>query len=258
MKKFKTLLAYEFRETLLSRWFLFFLISYNFILYVLFYFTNQMEQVYASLLNAVLYFNFIVVLFFSVLTWQNSAEFISLVLSQPVSRGQVFWSRLISFLTGIALFTGVSLILQVSLALDQNLTVQLLGTQFLIQMIATGTGLLIATAVEDRLKAIALAGGVIVLLVFALDAIELAVMVHFSAYPLEKTILFLSLLNPLSVLRYQSLIDQNNSLWIGYAGLLLSRTWHSGILQGFSFLALGLWLSLPIFISRWLFQRKDL
>lgn len=258
MGKFKTLLGYELREVIISRWFLFYVVGLNLILHTLLYFTNQVEQVYGSVLNAVLYFNFIAIFLFSLLTWQNSLDFVSLVLSQPVNRRDVFWARLVAFIGSVSLFTGSSLVIQLVTSMDAIPLLHLLGTQLAVQVIAAGLGFMIAIAIEDRLKAVAVAAALLLVLGFALDALSLGIMIQFSAFPLERTILLLSLLNPLSLLKYQNLMEQNNSLWIGYAGVLLTRSWHSGLLQVLSVAALIFWMVVPTALSAWFFNKKDL
>lgn len=258
MNQFKTLLGYEMRGITSSRWFLFYVISFNVILYVLHYFANQTEQIYASTLNAVLYVHFIAVLIFSTLNWQHSTDFVALVLSQPVNRRDVFWARLIAFIVCVSLFTGFSLILQLGAMLSLGQLQNLLLAQILIQAVAAGMGFCIAIAVEDRLKAISVVGVWIVLFAFALDAFTLTIMIQFSNFPLEKAVLGLSLFNPLALLKYQSLMEQNNSLWLGYAGVLLTRAWKSGVLQIASTLALTVWIFLPTLAGAWWFNKKDL
>lgn len=258
MEKFKTLLKYEIREIVLSRWFLCYIAAFNVMVYTLLYFSNQIDQVFTSTLNVLLYFHFITVLALAVLTWQNSMDFVSLVLSQPVSRRDVFWARLTAFTLSVSLLTGISLVVQLGATVGGAMLLKLLTAQFAIQAVALGLGFLIAIGIEDRLKAIATVGVTVGLLCFALDAFALGIMIQFSAFPLEKTILTLNLLNPLSLLKYQSLIEQNNSLWIGYAGVLLTRTWQTGFLQMMSALALSFWLIVPVTLSFWLFKNKDL
>lgn len=256
--KFLTLLLHEILGVCVSRWFWFYLFFFNGVLYGLRYFTNRPEQVFISTLNSVLYFHLVSLLIFATLTWQNSADFISLVLSQPVNRRSVFGARLTSFAFSVSLFTGLSLIAQMGSSLPLPQLMQILIAQVVIQWIALGLGFLIAVLVEDRLKAMALAAGVILLTCFALDAFSLWVMINYSTYPLEKTILALGLLNPLTLLKYQSLAEQNSSLWIGYAGLLLTRAWKDGLLQVWSMMALFLWTFVPVTLAWRSFQRKDL
>lgn len=258
VSRFNTLLEYEIRDILSSRWFLFYIGSFNTIVYLLLYFANQTEQVYGSALNAVLYTHFIATLIFSTLKWQNSADFVALVLSQPVNRREVFWARLAAFMFCVGAIMGASLLLQLGRVLDAGQLVNLLLAQISIQAIATGMGFLIAIAVDDKLKAISIVGLWIMLFGFALDALSLTVMIQFSAFPLEKTILGLSLLNPLALLKYQGLMEQNSSLWLGYAGVLLTRAWKSGLLRMASTGALVLWVVLPALAGAFWFERKDL
>lgn len=258
MRKFRTLFFYDTINIFLSRWFWFYIIAFNGILYALRFFTNRPEQMFMSVLNSVLYFNLASVLIFAPLAWQNSADFISLVLSQPVSRRSVFGARVLSFAVPVILTTAVSLVVQMIYNLETREVLRILIAQGILQWIAICCGFLIAILIEDRMKAIAVAVGVAFLIGFALDALNLWIMINYSAYPLEKLVLFLSLLNPLALLKYLNMVEQNSSLWIGYAGLMLTRAWKDGALQFIGAIALLIWSVVPLVIAWQWFERKDL
>lgn len=257
MKKFKTLFAYETIALAKSRWLWIYLVAFNLILFSLRYFSNDPQQLFVSTMNSVLFFHSIGLLLFATLSWQNNSEFISLILTQPIKRSTVFWARLSSFWLSVGLSTGVSLLVQMGPSLQFAENIRLLLTQSLIEVIFTGIGFLLAIKIQDRLKAMAIAAAVILLFTLILDGFSLWIIINYSAYPLEKLILALSALNPLTLLKYQNLAADESSLWIGYAGLLLKRAWETGFIKAISALALFLWICVPVSLAWFSFKRKD-
>lgn len=257
MKKFNTLFKYESVALAQSRWLWVYLLAFNLILFSLRYFSNDPQQLFVSTMNSILFFHSIGLLLFSTLSWQNNSEFISLILTQPIRRKTVFWARLLSFCLSIGVFTGVSLVIQVGNSLVPGEVLRLLISQTIIEIIFTGIGFLLAIQIQDRLKAMAIAAAVILLFCLILDGLSLWIIINYSAYPLEKLILGLSALNPLTLLKFQNLANDESSLWIGYAGLLLRRAWDSGFIKVISSVALILWILMPISLAWMKFQRKD-
>lgn len=257
MKKFNSLFIYESRALAQSRWLWIYLISFNLILFSLRYFSNDSQQLFVSAMNSVLFFHSIGLLLFATLSWQNSLEFISLILTQPVERKTVFAARLSSFYLCLIVTTSLSLVGQLgaSLSLAENL--RLLLSQTFVEVIFIGVGFLLAIQIQDRLKAMAMAAAAILLFCLVLDGLNLWIIINYSAYPLEKLILALSSLNPLALLKYQNLANDKSSLWIGYAGLLLQRAWDTGIIKAISATALVLWVFVPVSFAWLSFKRKD-
>ncbi len=257
MKKFSTLFKYESFALVQSRWLWIYLIAFNLILFFLYHFSNEPQQLFVSVMNAVLFFHSIGLLLFATLSWQNNSEFTSLILTQPIKRHTVFLARTLAFYLYLICAAGASLLIQIGPSLSLNEIFRLIASQSLIIIIFTGIGFLLAIQIQDRLKAMAVASALILLFTLALDALNLWIITNYSYYPLEKLILVLSSLNPLTLLKYQNLTQDENSLWIGYAGLLLKRAWDSDLIKIVSGIALLFWTFGPISWAGLKFQRKD-
>lgn len=257
MKKFNTLFRYESVALAKSRWLWIYLVAFNLILFSLRYFSNDPQQLFVSTMNSVLFFHSIGLLLFSTLSWQNNSEFISLILTQPIARRTVFWARLSAFCLSIGLSTGLSLMIQMGPSLQADESLRLLLSQTVIEIIFTGIGFLLAIQIQDRLKAMAIAAAVVLFFCLILDGLNLWIIINYSVYPLEKLILGLSSLNPLTLLKYQNLANDESSLWIGYSGLLLRRAWETGFIKAVSSLALLLWIVTPVSVAWMRFKRKD-
>ncbi|KHD89597.1 MAG: hypothetical protein OM95_02370 [Bdellovibrio sp. ArHS] len=257
MRKFKTLFKYESLALAQSRWLWIYLAAFNLILFALRYFSNEPQQLFVSTMNSILFFHSIGLLLFATLSWQNNSEFISLILTQPIQRKTVFIARFLAFGLSLALFTDASLLLQMGASLSPEENLRLLVSQTVVEIIFTGLGFLLAIQIQDRLKAMAVAAGLVLLFCLVLDSVSLWIIINYASYPLEKIILGLSALNPLTLLKFQNLAHDENSLWIGYAGLLLQRAWDSGFIQTLCGLALSLWIVLPVSAAWVRFKYKD-
>jgi ABC-type transport system involved in multi-copper enzyme maturation permease subunit len=257
MHKILTLIRYELSSIAKSRWFWVLTAVYNALYFFDLYFSNDSEQLFVSLLNLIVYLNACVLLFFSTLYWQSHSEFISLLLTQTVTRFEVFISRVVSF--GIMIMGSTSVFLLVHLWGNVEILqlLSLLGTQAMIQGVFCSIGFWIAIRVHDRLKAMAGVFVLLVLFVFLLDALILGVIVGFQKYPLEYPVLLLSMLNPIALTKLRAISEVNASLWSGYAGVLLTRAYRSGLIQGFSQVVLVFWLVLPLVTAWRQFKKRD-
>jgi len=257
MKKFSVLFLYEFLSIITGRWLWFLLIVYNLLFALVRYYTVDRTQIFISSTNIVIYFNSIAVLLFSTLYWQNNSEFVSLILTQPVKRSVVFLARLFSFYSGLILVTALTVLVHLVQVLDLHFLGALLLSQVLIQFIFIGVGFFLAILTADRLKALAWDILLIVFFVFILDGIILWLIINYSQYPLEKVVLLLSSLNPISLMKFQTLSDVNVSLWSGYSGILLKRAYESGFIQAMNILSVILWWALPTTLAAYFFNKKD-
>jgi Cu-processing system permease protein len=211
-----------------------------------------------SMLSIILIIVPLVSLIFSTIYMYNSAEFIELLLSQPVRRGQLL----------LSMYAGVSLSLLVAFAAGAALPMILIvGTTTAYMMAAAGfilTAVFVALAVlgsvitRDKAKGIGIA--IMIWLYFSLfyDAIMLLIMFQFSDYPLEKPMLFLCALNPVDLARVFILLQMDISALMGYTGALYQKFFGSSFGILFSVSLMLLWVAVPLWFSHRTFLRKDL
>lgn len=257
MNKVKVLFKYELMALLFSRWFWVYLGVFNLGLFALRYFSNSAEQLFVSIFNVILYYHFTALLLFSTLAWQNNTKFTFLIMTQPVSRAQVFFSRFAAFNLGVIATTAISVVGQMVLYFDKQELFRLLMAQASLQIIFTGLGFFLAIKIQDHLKSMAMAMACILTFGLILDGLNIWIIINYNKYPLEHVVLLLSALNPLTLVKFQTLALEHSSLWIGYAGLVLQRVWSSGFIQAVSAAALLFWITLPTVFAWRTFARKD-
>lgn len=211
-----------------------------------------------SLLNVILLIVPLVSMVFSTIYMYNSAEFIELLVSQPLKR-RTIW---------LSLFSGLALSLSLSFFVGAGIPILLyqpsptgimmLGTGLLLSVIFVAVAIFAAVTTRDKAKGI---GKVILLwLYFALlfDGLVLFLLFQFADYPLEKAMVAVSALNPIDLSRILILLQMDISALMGYTGALFRNFFgtQSGILL--AFVVLVAWCIVPLWLSLRKFSSKDL
>lgn len=211
-----------------------------------------------SLLNLVLFIVPLVSLIFSTIYLYNSAEFIELLVSQPLGRKSIW----------LSLYTGVAVSLSISFLLGTGIPILLYSSD------TTGTILIIAgtlltiifvslaflATVLTRDKAKGMGTSIFIWLYFSLifDGLVLFLLFQFADYPLEKIIVTLSTLNPIDLCRILILLQMDISALMGFTGAVFKNSFgtQSGLI--FAFALLVLWALVPLLLSLKKFIKKDL
>jgi Cu-processing system permease protein len=211
-----------------------------------------------SLLNVVLIIVPMMCVVFSTIYNYNSAEFIELLVSQPLKRRHI-WLSLFAGLAGalsIALLIGIGLPVLIFQTTAAGGMLVLAGVALSIIFVAIA--LLASVRTRDKAKGI---GKAILLWLFwslLWDALVLFLLFQFSEYPLEKPMIVASFLNPIDLARILILLKMDVSALMGYTGAIFRDFFGttSGMLISGSVLLL--WIIVPLWRSLRHFQRKDL
>ena len=211
-----------------------------------------------SMLNILLILVPLVSLVFSTIYMYNSAEFIELMLSQPIRR----WHLLFS------LFTGLCLSMILAFLAGAGLPVILLeGSATAWMMTAVGcclsaifVSLAVLGAVITRDKARGIGIAILIWLYFTLlyDGLLLLLLFQLSDYPLEQPMLVLCALNPVDLARLLILLKLDISALMGYTGALYREFFGSSMGIVISFFMMLLWMIVPLVIARRIFRKKNL
>ncbi len=211
-----------------------------------------------SLLNVILLVVPLVSIIFSTIYVYNSAEFIELLVSQPLQR-KTIWLSLYCGLAAslsIAFFIGAGIPL---LIYHPNLLgLMMCMTGIFLSIIFVGIAMLAAVKTRDKAKGI---GMVIILwLYFSLlfDGLVLFLLFQFADYPLEKPMIAISALNPVDMGRILIMLQMDVAAMLGYTGAVFKEFFGSitGII--FTGFVLLMWIVFPLWLSARKFNSKDL
>ncbi len=211
-----------------------------------------------SLLNLILFIVPLVSIIFSTIYIYNSAEFIELLVSQPINRKSI-WLSLFGGLAGaltLAFIVGAGIPTLLFEPSATGLTMVVMGA--LITVIFVSIAMLGAVNTRDKAKGIGLA--ILLWLYFSLvfDGIVLFLLFQFADYPIEKAMVGVSALNPIDLGRILILLKMDVSALMGYTGAIFKDFF--GTEKGYiiSLAVLLLWVALPYWYSIKKFTRKDL
>ena len=255
-------LKYELRDLARSRavivYALFFLLTSD----LLFRFSGGSAKALLSLANVALIVVPLVSLVLGTMFLYNAREFNELLLSQPVNRRQLY----------AGLYLGLAVPLVVGFLAGSSLPVLLHGLDeprhavalamlglagFFLTGIFIAIAFVVALRFEDRVRGMGVALLVWLFLAVVYDGLVMMGANIFYAYPLEKPLLALMVLNPVDLARVILMLNFDISALMGYTGAVFRDFFGSSMGLGVALVALGCWLAGPLVAGLRLFDRKD-
>lgn len=211
-----------------------------------------------SLLNIVLIIVPLLSVIFSTIYVYNSAEFIELLVSQPVKRTTLLTSIYVGLTTSLLLAVMVGIGIPVLLYDPSDVGLTLVIAAALLTAVFTGIAILASVVTRDKAKGI----GVSILLWFyfaiIFDGLVLFLLFQFADYPLEKLSIGLTALNPVDLSRILVLLKMDISAMMGYTGAVFKAFFEG--LTGYAFITVVMiaWVCWPVMLAIKKFNKKDL
>jgi Cu-processing system permease protein len=224
----------------------------------LFQIEENSSKAILSLLTIVLTVVPLISLIFTTIHFYNSYEFIELMLAQPLSRARVLISQFgglsISLLGAFWIGAGVPALLYS----PDTTSVSLLLTGSLLTIIFISMALLTSVSARDKATGIGLALMIWFFFSLIYDGILLFALFALSDYPMEKTTLLLSALNPVDLARIFIMLKMDVSVLMGYTGAVYKSFFGSTKGALFTLLVMLIWIAIPALLARRKFIRKDM
>ena len=211
-----------------------------------------------SLLNIILFVVPLVSIIFSTVYLYNSAEFIELLVSQPLQR-RTIWMSIFTGLAGavsVAFLVGVGIPVLLFAGTSSGIVLLLCG--IVLSVVFVAVAMWAAVRIRDKARGIGLS--ILLWLYFALlfDALVLFLLFQFSDYPIENGMVAVSMLNPIDISRILILLQVDLSAMMGYTGAIFRNFFGTGGGMAVTCLVLLLWVVLPVWFSLKFFERRDL
>lgn len=219
---------------------------------------DDVSKVQLSLLNIIILIVPLVSVIFATIHWYNSAEFIEVLLAQPVSRKRIFISEFVA----LSLAVGGAFILATGIPLlifyPDAVSLLLMIGGFFLTIIFIALAFWSAVFTRDKAKGIGLS--LVLWLYFSLiyDGLVLMLMFNFSDYPIDKIVVVLLSLNPVDVSRVMVLMKMEMSAMLGYSGAVFTDFLGSSVGLIYSIVLLIIWSIVPFFWALRKFSKKDL
>lgn len=211
-----------------------------------------------TLLNLMLLTIPLVSIIFSSIYIYNSAEFIDLLVSQPISR-KTIWISLYSGAMGAltcSFLIGIGIPVFLFLPLTQSLF--LIGTGLGVTLTFSSFGFLSSVWVRDKAKGIGLSIILWLFFVLLFDGVILLLLFQLSDYPVEDFMVFITLLNPIDLARILVLLQLNVSAMLGYTGAVFKEFFGTTLGTGVAIVSLFIWVVIPFYLSLIIFNKRDL
>ena len=252
------LVKYIFLDLVRSR----FVLSYFFLLLIFtitfFLLQNDTAKIQLSLLNIILLIVPLVSVVFSTIHWYNSAEFIEVLLAQPVSRKKIFISEFIAVSSALGGAFLIALGVPMIIFSCDAVSILLALGGFFLTIIFIALAFWSAVFTRDKAKGIGLS--LVLWLYFSLlyDGLVLMLMFNFSDYPIEKLVVALLSLNPVDMARVMVLMKMDMSAMLGYSGAVFTEFLGSNAGLIYTFVLLFIWAIAPFLFALRRFSKKDL
>lgn len=211
-----------------------------------------------TLLNIILMTVPLISILFSTIYIYNSSEFTELLLSHPVKRIKIWlslWAGLsVSLCLAFIIGAGIPLFLFVSF--NQAVLMNLVG--IMISVIFVSIAALSAVWMHDKAKGIGVALLFWLYFVLFFDALVLFLLFQLADYPVEKFLVLMTALSPIDLARVLMILQTDASALLGYTGAIFRNFFGNQTGLYISFFLLSLWIVIPLSISTYIFNKKDL
>ena len=262
MKETATIARSQIHDALRSRWVLLHGLLYTFITEGLLLAGGLTDKALLSLVNVVLLLVPLVSIVFGTIHLYNSRDYILLLLTQPVRRQSLFlglYFGLAGPLAGtFALGTAAPFVWHGRISGENAATLAAVaGLGVLLTLVFVAAALLVAIRTRDRVRGIGISLAIWLATAIAYDGLVLLVVSSMAAYPIEKPLLGLMMLNPIDLARVVLLMLMDAGALMGYTGAVFGRFFGSGPGMAVAILALLLWTTIPLAGARRAFLRSD-
>lgn len=262
----------EFRSALESRWMFVFTALLAALVLGLSYFGlaqnreigfQSFARVTMSLMNLVLFIVPLMGLMLGVTSMTGSSGTLSLLLAQPVGRGEVLSGKLLGLAGALTVaqligFGAGGLIVAFQAGAEQmNGFVALTGLSVALGWLTVSTSLCIAVLWPDRFKATSAALLLWLLMVVAYDLVVLGATAMFHGVPLQTVLFPALLLNPVDLARVLTTLAVGSGALFGPTSAVLMKMFGSGAGIALGLAVLGLETILPMWIAVRVFRRRD-
>lgn len=250
---------FQLQNVIRSNWIIIYTFGLILVTSLIIYFTNDSSKVIVSLMTIMFILNPLIGILFGSIYLYNSREFIELVLTQPITRSTLYFGLFLGLAIPFILVTivGVGLPLTFSSLIEPNLIGNLLSTSILVICIFVSIAFLITTFVSERAAGLGIAFILWLFLCWVYDGILLFITYAFQDYPIEKTILALTIINPIDLARINILLRFEAAAMLGITGAVFQDFVSAATGKIITFIVQVVWIVVPLAIGYWRFKRKD-
>lgn len=259
-----TIAVFEFYENIRNKWLFIYGLTFLVLSALIIYLgITDPLQAAGSLLSLVLLLVPLFSLVFGSISFSESLSFVETLVSQPISRSDIYIGKLLGLGAGLTLSfilgMGIGTSFQIG-TFEAGLGnyILLLALGCLLTLIFLSLAFCLATIVRKR----ELLFGWVLLAWFGCfvlyDLVVVGVVLLFGDYPLEIPMLVLVFFNPIDLARVILLVHSDLSAMMGYSGAVFQKYLGQGWGVGLGVGAMVLWSLIPAVLGLSFFKRRDL
>lgn len=219
---------------------------------------NNAAKGLLSLLNIILILVPLISIIFSTIYIYNSAEFIELLVSQPLKRRTIWLALFVGLAVSLSLAFFIGIGIPVLLYHGDSTGFIMVLSGLFLTVVFVGIALMSAGFTRDKSKGIGLAITLWLFFSLIFDGLVLFLLFQFQEYPLERAMVVMSFLNPIDLSRVQILLQMDISALMGYTGAIFREFFGNTTGIILSFVGLTAWTVVPLAVSLKKFKKKDL
>jgi Cu-processing system permease protein len=238
------------------------ILSYALFLFIismsLFMLDDDPSRSISSIMSVVLIAVPLISIVFSTIFIYNNADFIELLVAQPIKRSHILLADYLGMSVSLTLafLTGVALPVAIYAPTPTGIYLTMVGVG--LTLIFTSLAFLGAVSARDKARGI----GFSLLLWFFFsviyDGLVIGLMFLLSDYPLEKPVLFITMFNPIDLARISVMMKMDISALMGYTGALYKNIFGTAMGMAVTLVLMMLWIAVPLISAVRIFQKKNL
>lgn len=194
---------------------------------------------------------------FATIYYYNSAEFIQLLLIQPIRRSKIIWGVFIGLTSGFILSLLLGIGLPLLLFYPTMASFHLLLSGLFLSIIFTGLALWVSTHQQDKARSMGIVLLLWIFFTFIFDGILLWLMYQLAEYPIEKYILVATFFNPVSIARILVVMQTEAAALLGLSGAIFQDFFGSIRGSVWAIAVSLIWSVLPYYFIRRKFLKRD-
>ena len=259
-----TIAVFEFYENIRNKWLFIYGLTFLALSALIVYLgVSDPLQAAGSLLSLVLLLVPLFSLVFGSISFSESLRFAEVLISQPISRRDIYLGKLLGLSSGLMLSfifgMGLGTVFQVGLHESGTANyVLLLILGCLLTLTFLSLAFFLATVVRKR----ELLFGWVLLAWFGCfvlyDLVVVGVALLFGNYPLEIPMLIFVFFNPIDLARVVFLVHSDLSAMMGYSGAVFQKYLGHNAGVGLGAAVMLLWAIIPSWLGLAAFKRRDL
>jgi Cu-processing system permease protein len=252
---------YSTRDLVRSRWLIAYAAFFVLATSALLRFSDTDVKALLSLVNVVLLVVPLANVVFGAMYLYASREFVELLLAQPIRRRRLFAGLYLGLTIPVALASAIGISIPLILqgasgdAIRIGLTIAFVAAA--LSAVFTALAAIVAYRIHDRVRGLALAIALWLVLAVVYDGVVLMAAVRFADYPLERAMLASMIANPIDLARLLLLRQFDVAALLGYTGAVFQRVFDGVTAALVAAGAIALWVVVPVLMGARLFHRKD-